>query len=123
MDHDLEVATREYLLRHIVVNVQKQVITLPKIMEWYSKDFRSNQDKLGLIRWVLEFLEKNEALVMGENIDTDFNIVFDKFDWSCEYFFKGDYLLLEHMRAGEWLKSNGRLLNSTGNVLLETTDK
>jgi len=100
LDNMLNRNAKDYLETHIFVDLPKKQVTLPKIMDWYQKDY--GQSKEDILEWLAENVPSLKSISKA-----GFSILYDKFDWSCEYFFlfQGDMLALANTKVVTWLAS------------------
>jgi hypothetical protein len=73
-----EVAT-EYLRQTVVVDVAKNQIVLPKVLEWYGRDL--GLDETGRLRWILSKLIGDFSQLKLDTV----NVKYDKYDWDFQY--------------------------------------
>lgn len=87
LDCKLDSATRAYL-QDMDVDVEKRVVRLPKLLQWYKTDFSESGNVDELIVWTLPYLdaEKSEAakilLREKEQGVQSFKVVYAGYDWT-----------------------------------------
>jgi len=98
----------ETLQRDIVINSDKNKIFLPKIMEWYQKDFPETKERT--LMWVDQMLQSRnfkERFLTDEQIQT-LNIKYQKFDWDFCYDFRDQSIVNNPERREPLIKSIGK---------------
>eukprot|EP01121_Diplochlamys_sp_Union-15-3_P020492 TRINITY_DN8004_c0_g1_i1.p1 TRINITY_DN8004_c0_g1~~TRINITY_DN8004_c0_g1_i1.p1 ORF type:complete len:185 (+),score=14.65 TRINITY_DN8004_c0_g1_i1:96-650(+) len=80
IDHLLHNATRAYLKDHVIVSETK--VHLPKLLEWYKRDFA--KDTKGLLQWVGRFLDVERREKIGKA-----KVIYQEFKWDFVFRFQG----------------------------------
>lgn len=87
LNQKLDSATRAYL-QDMDVDMEKRVVTLPKLLQWYKADFSESGNVDELILWTMPYLdsEKREAakalLREKEQGEQSFKVVYAGYDWT-----------------------------------------
>lgn len=78
---EIEQSTRLYLQENLSINDSNEV-TLPKILDWYCKDFAKDEKKM--LKAVLDYFTPEQKSKIPKNAV----IKFKDFDWNLHYSFK-----------------------------------
>lgn len=87
LDRTLDSATHVYL-QETEVDLEKRVITLPKLLQWYKADFSSDGEVDSVIKWTLPYFEAekrdalNSLLQEKEQGLGAFRVVYAGYDWT-----------------------------------------
>lgn len=83
VQEELHEATLDFLSCTVKVEVERRLVTLPRIMYWYAEDFSTPEDKLLL--WVARYLPPGTAAQVVELVNTKsegaVTIAYENFDW------------------------------------------
>ena len=63
VEAELEQACRDYLMAAVGVN-KKKTITIPKVLQWYARDF--SHDAESLIEWIAAKLPQEKRIAFDE---------------------------------------------------------
>jgi len=94
VENELEWTAQEFCDIRVKINVKNRIVMLPKIFEWYQKDFlyalkapeNVKESKVGILVYVAQYLsgdKKNEmeTLIQGATPPT---IQYDNYSWTME---------------------------------------
>eukprot|EP00897_Mesotaenium_endlicherianum_P004584 jgi/Mesen1/4153/ME000219S03282 len=84
----LEKAKHDYLLVAVGIDSSSKIL-LPKLLDWYGKDFASNH--IGLLSWIVQQLPRPQQTAVADRLPTNPRTVASKcmtvvpYDWSFRY--------------------------------------
>lgn len=83
VDESLDAATRAFLL-DVVVDTQRNTVTLSRIFHWYRKDFSATGDMATILEWILPYLAVEKRLQLQSLLDDEATpkVEFADYDWS-----------------------------------------
>jgi len=87
---ELDEITRLYIQNNVIIDPQEKKILLPKILEWYSKDFGKTQEKM--LKSLLNYMNTEQKSAVSNS----FVIQFQPYDWTYNYSFN---FLIENRKA------------------------
>ncbi|PIK62350.1 hypothetical protein BSL78_00668 [Apostichopus japonicus] len=83
IDSALDAATKSYLGSEMTVDDEKEVISLPKLLQWYRTDF--GQTSHEVVRWTLPFLDeakkKKIEEILNKSDSSEIAVSYNEYNW------------------------------------------
>jgi len=105
LNFQLDQITVETLQRDVVISPERNKIFLPKVMEWYQKDFPEAKERV--LTWVDQMLQSRnykERFLTDEQISC-LSIKYQKFDWDFCYDFRDLSIVVNQERREQLIKA------------------